>query len=97
MYKPAMERGAAAVANANADVLVVVDALYYGRDLTRAGDANGTVEVPETRESRKFDRFQSRKIPATVPPSRRTVQFGGSGRGAPGVRGARLLVVRHAG
>lgn len=52
MYKPAMERGAAAVANANAAVLVVVDALYYGRDLTRAGDANGTVEVPETRESR---------------------------------------------
>jgi len=48
-YKPAMERGAAAVAGANADVLVIVDALYYGRDLTRAGDANGTVEVPETR------------------------------------------------
>ena len=41
MYKPAMERGAAAVANANADVLIVVDALYCGRDLTAPGTRTG--------------------------------------------------------
>ena len=83
MYKPAMERGAAAVANANADVLIVVDALYYGRDLTRAGDANGTVEVPETRESRGRREF----------PRRRSLLRGGPSAGARG--GGRLVYAVH--
>ena len=63
---------------------------------TRAGDANGTVEVPESASPEKFDRpnqgkYRRRSSFAEDRPIR------GSGRGASGVRGARLLVVRHAG
>lgn len=44
-YKAAMEAAGAAVLAANPDLLVVVDALYYGRDLTEA-TGKGEVVLP---------------------------------------------------
>ena len=43
--KAAMEAGGAAVLAANPNLLVVVDALYYGRDLTEATGA-GEIALP---------------------------------------------------
>jgi len=40
-----MEAGGAAVLGANPDLLIVVDALYYGRDLSKATGA-GEVALP---------------------------------------------------